>query len=116
MSTNIRVEKICLFCSELFIAQTTVTKYCSNKCSSRAWKKRKRQKKLQDFDSKQRIDFIETNTSAKEVLSINDLMILFGVSRSTIYRARKNKTIKSLKIGRRVFFLKKNIYELFNSS
>jgi len=51
MSSNIRIEKTCLYCAEFFIAKTTVTKYCSDNCAKRAYKKRKRQEKLQTIDT-----------------------------------------------------------------
>ena len=46
MSSNIKIEKTCTFCGEKFIARTTVTKYCSHKCASRAYKVRAREEKV----------------------------------------------------------------------
>ena len=34
MSSNIKVKRICVYCSSEFVAQTTSTKYCSKKCNS----------------------------------------------------------------------------------
>ncbi|HBH06588.1 MAG TPA: DNA-binding protein, partial [Flavobacteriales bacterium] len=42
MSSNMRIPKICQECGSDFIAKTTVTQYCSDRCSKRAYKKRKR--------------------------------------------------------------------------
>jgi len=40
MSSNIQVQRICQHCGKEFIARTTVTKYCSGKCSKQAGKER----------------------------------------------------------------------------
>ena len=46
MSSNIKVERICEWCGKTFIAQTTVTRFCSKRCSERSYKERFRQKKM----------------------------------------------------------------------
>ena len=46
MSSNIRVSRICQFCEKEFIARTTVTKFCSHKCNSKAYKMKKRNEKV----------------------------------------------------------------------
>jgi hypothetical protein len=46
MSSNIRVQKICKHCNKLFEAKTTVTKFCSNACSKKAYKAKKRNEKI----------------------------------------------------------------------
>ena len=38
MSTNIEVQRVCQYCSCVFTARTTVTRFCSNACSSKAYK------------------------------------------------------------------------------
>lgn len=40
MSSNLRIPKICAHCGERFIAQKTSTRFCSHKCSRRAYKDR----------------------------------------------------------------------------
>lgn len=47
MSSNIRIQRICQHCNNEFTARTTVTKYCSHKCASRAYKDRTRKKKVE---------------------------------------------------------------------
>ena len=47
MSSNIRIEKICEWCGKQFTAQTTVTRFCSKRCSEHAYKERLRQQKIQ---------------------------------------------------------------------
>ena len=47
MSSNIRIERICEWCGKQFTAQTTVTRFCSKRCSEHAYKERLRQQKIQ---------------------------------------------------------------------
>ena len=42
MSSNIRIQRICQQCKNEFTAKTTVTKYCSDRCSKRAYKARQK--------------------------------------------------------------------------
>ncbi len=35
MSSNIRINRICSYCSSAFVAKTFTTKYCSHKCNQR---------------------------------------------------------------------------------
>ena len=47
MSSKIEVQRICQYCEQEFTARTTVTKYCSLKCSQKAYKARKRAEKIE---------------------------------------------------------------------
>lgn len=40
MSSNLRIAKTCALCGQQFIAQETSTRFCSHKCSRRAYKER----------------------------------------------------------------------------
>jgi len=46
MSSNIKITRICECCKNEFTARTTKTLYCSLKCSSKAYKQRARQSKI----------------------------------------------------------------------
>ena len=46
MSSNIKIEKICEWCGNKFTAQTTVTRFCSKRCSEHSYKERMRQRKI----------------------------------------------------------------------
>ncbi len=46
MSSNIKISRMCLCCGTEFIAKTTVTKFCSQKCASKDYKRRQREKKI----------------------------------------------------------------------
>lgn len=112
MSSNIRIEKKCIFCENTFIAKTTVTKYCGDKCSKKAYKARKRQEKIDKVVFDPKLESLKSTLKDKEFLSIHESATLIGVSRWTIYRLIKNNLLPSKKIGRRVIIKKIDLEKL----
>jgi len=83
MSTNIKIKRICEFCQNEFIAKTTKTQYCGLKCSSRAYKARTRQSKI-DQNNKQTEIAKNPNleiVKSKDFISVNHTSLLFETSR-----------------------------------
>lgn len=115
MSSNIRINRICQECGESFVAKTTVTKYCSDRCAKRAYKARKRAEKVQasEEETRETIQQSIVELQAKDFLSIQDICQLFNVSRTTIWRMCKDGKLKSVKIGRRKFISRASIDKLF---
>lgn len=103
MSSNIEIQRICQYCNKEFTARTTVTKYCSDNCSKRAYKARKRAEKV----AKSNIETHKIKTQpieilkAKEFLSIKEACELIGISRRTIYRMFYRNELNLIKIGTR---------------
>lgn len=114
MSSNIRIEKTCMYCGEIFIAKTTVTKYCSDTCAKRAYKKRKRQEKLQTADASP-APVPANGIQAKDFLSIQEACKLLGTSRWTIYRMIGRNQLNAAKIGRRTIIKRSDIDKLFQA-
>ena len=114
MSSNIRIPKICEFCNNAFIAKTTTTRYCSDNCSKKAYKARKREEKINNaFEvEKEKNSEPLINLKHKEFLTIDEVCTLLSVSRWTIWRAIKNNTLKASKIGRRIIIKKSDIENL----
>lgn len=114
MSSKIRIPKICEFCNSAYIAKTTSTRYCSDICSKRAYKARKRDEKIKNAVEVEKEKNSEPllNLKHKEFLTIDEVCTLLSVSRWTIWRAIKNNTLKSSKIGRRVIIKKSDIENL----
>lgn len=104
MSSNIQVTRICQFCQSDFTARTTVTKYCSHKCASRAYKARAKGVKVETSNR----ETVQTKLSpivelqAKEFLSASEVCRLLGISRQTLWRAMRNEQIFAARIGRRI--------------
>jgi len=120
MSSNIEIKKICEYCGNEFMAKTTVTRYCSHKCNSRAYKQALKEKKVnkaiektnqQKILSATEIDF--DVIKQKEFLSLKEAYKLIGVSERTLYRLIETGKIKSTKIGRRTLIKKAEIDKLF---
>ncbi len=115
MSSGIAIPKICLECNGAFIAKTTVTKFCSQKCGARAYKKTKRNEKVisaqkQEYEKAVGIDM--ALIQSKEFLSIKETCLLLGISRMSLHRYIKNRTIVPSKIGGRVIIKKEVITNL----
>jgi excisionase family DNA binding protein len=112
-----RIEKICAYCGGHFIAQKTSSRCCSDDCSKRDYKRRKRDEKIQSA-------IRETNMQTpynpiikeKAYLSIGEACSLLGASRWTLYRLIEKGTIAVAKVGRRTIIQKSTIDELFNKT
>lgn len=116
MSSNIRIQKICEHCKAEFTAKKTTTKHCSDKCSKRAYKARKRKEKIEQVKpiEKQKFENKLQEIKDKEYLSIAQTCELLGASRMTIYRQIKTGHIQVAKLGRRTIIKKSSIDKLFN--
>lgn len=117
MSSNIRIQKICKNCGREFTAQTTVTKYCSPRCSKAAYKKRQRDEKIQK-SNQETVSLIRKpmeDLKAKEFLSISETSQLMGISRRTIYRMFERNELISGKAGRRRLIRRSDLDSLFET-
>jgi hypothetical protein len=84
MSSNMHIERVCKFCNSKFIAGTTKTQYCSNKCSSKAYKQASRQEKVE-------IAKVEATISGKIRTTVN-FPLLAGKKLLTITEATRYST------------------------
>lgn len=116
MSSTIEVQRICQYCGNQFTARTTVTKYCSHKCSQRAYKAKARKEKVQ-------ISNLETHRiktqpiellKVKPFLSITEAGQLMGVSRRTVYRMIDRGELPTAKAGARTIIRRSDIELLFD--
>jgi excisionase family DNA binding protein len=123
MSSNIQIPKVCQHCGNSFVARTTVTRYCSKQCNSRAYKKQKRDEKVKATlkETKETLQGVQTLQSpqsstlhSKQYLSVQEAANLIGTSRWTIQRMIKREQLKAAKFGRRTIIAKSEIDNLFN--
>ncbi|MBD5258491.1 MAG: helix-turn-helix domain-containing protein [Barnesiella sp.] len=112
MSSNIRIERICEWCGKQFTAQTTVTRFCSKRCSEHAYKERLRQKKI----SLSNQETAQTNFKwrDKEYLTPTQVAELLGIGRMTIYRYIRNGKIKVVRFARKTLINKADIQAMFD--
>lgn len=119
MSSNIEVQRVCQFCGAEFTAKTTVTKYCSHRCSSRAHKQRKREEKVESTNKSTSVQLssIESaNLNSREFLSVPQAGKLIGVSRFTIYRYLHENILKCVKMRGKTFIRRQDIEKLFDNA
>ncbi|WP_111445793.1 helix-turn-helix domain-containing protein [Breznakibacter xylanolyticus] len=115
MSTTIETERICEYCGGNFVAKTTVTRYCSHKCSSRAYKQRVRNNKIEKScqETRQTIQKPIEELKAKDFLNMLEVQTLIGVSKRTLYRMIERKELIIGKFGRRTVVRRSDIETIF---
>lgn len=116
MSSNIRVRRICQHCGNQFTAKTTVTRYCGDDCAKRAYKKRKKEEKIGKSDQETQAIVAKPllTVQEKDFLSLEEAATLLSVSRTTLYRMRKDGALAFATIGKKKVISRKHIDHLFN--
>ena len=100
MSSNIKIQRICQHCGNEFTARTTVTQYCSDTCSKRAYKARLKVSKIEASNKQtQRIKNqpIE-ELKAREFLTVTQVSKLIGCSRQNVYNLINTGKLKATNI------------------
>ena len=114
MSSNIKIERICEWCGKQFTAQTTVTRFCSKRCSEHAYKERLRQQKISLSNQKTAHNSREKESRNKEFLSPSETARYLGVGRTYIYDCINRGKIKVTRIGRKTLISKADIQAMFD--
>lgn len=117
MASNIKIVRICEYCGNEFTARTTVTRFCSHTCNSRAYKANKKNQKI-ERSNKETIRIknepIE-EIQVKEFLTVKEVSILLNCSTKTIHRLINDGKIKAVKISERKTMVRKaDLNILFN--
>lgn len=119
MSSKIEVQRICQYCEQEFTARTTVTKYCSDKCSKTAYKARKRAEKVKQSNAEttriknQPIEQLK----AKEFLTVREVAQLLNCSVRSAYYHIESGTISAVNLGQRMTRVKRSeIDKLFQAN
>ncbi len=123
MSSNIRINKVCQHCNRVFIAKTTVTKFCSDQCAKSNYKKRQKDARIgesqadterQLAEGRQQTGGALVNGSA-EMVGIGGLSAVTGLSERTIFRLIKDPAFPRVKIGKRLLFKKDAVINYLTS-
>ena len=116
MSTNIKIQRICQYCSNEFTAQTTRTRYCSHKCNSAAYKAKIKADKIKASDTetlKIKIQPIQ-ELKAKEFLTVQDVATLLNCSKRSVYYYIETGKLKAVNLSKRLTRVKRsNLDKLF---
>ena len=118
MSSNIEVTKVCELCGALFVARKTTTRFCSHRCSSAAYKARKRDKlvgRMKEKTEQELLNLRLAKVQVKPILSITDAALLLGVSRPTVYAYLKRGELKCFRLGSKTFIRLDEIYQKFDA-
>jgi excisionase family DNA binding protein len=113
MSSNIRINRICENCNNSFIAKTTVTRFCGDKCAKVAYKKRKRNNKIRKSDS----DTLKIKLEPLEVLQVKDFLTvketasLLNISRRSTYRLIELGALRAANLSTRLIRVKRTEIE-----
>lgn len=114
MSSNIKIERICEWCGNRFLAQTTVTRFCSKRCSEHSYKERMRQKKM-SLSNQETIQYNPDRKSReKDFLTPTETAQYLGVGRTYIYDCINRGKIKVTRIGRKTLIIKADIQAMFD--
>ncbi|BDX38441.1 MAG: helix-turn-helix domain-containing protein [Paludibacteraceae bacterium] len=92
------LPKTCENCGAQFNAKTVYSKFCSKKCSEAATRKKKAQEKQEE----QRQQLAEQIPTDRPYISIAEAVVLFGISRDTIYRQIRKGNIPAVNLGERL--------------
>lgn len=117
MSSNIRIEKICIFCKEKFIAKTFSTKYCSHKCNSRDYKRKIKEEKIQNskeqFQTEMKLKELKVvnleDIEKKFYLTVKEVCLIMSISESTVRKLIKSGFIKTTRLGKKHFIKKSEL-------
>ncbi len=134
MSSKTDYPKVCTYCNSHFVAKKLSTQFCSHRCSSLAYKQKKResrvtiakievknsnkppilhQKNSHHFKPNDKID---PTLYMKEYLSLRDTAKLLAIGKSTIHRYCTSGKLKCIKMNRKIFIRRSDIEELFNAA
>ena len=96
-AAKFEITRKCKICGEPFLAKTITSWYCSPRCSSVAYKRRKDEEKR-----KKRLDEIaKAIPKDQEYITVPEAYSMFGISKETLYRLIRKGVIPSVNIGQR---------------
>ncbi len=114
MSRNIKIERICEWCGNRFMAQTTVTRFCSKRCSEHSYKERMRQKKMVLSNMETSQCNLDRKSKDKDFLTPTETAQYLGVGRTYIYDCINRGKINVTRIGRKTLISKTDIQAMFD--
>ena len=120
MSSNIRINRICKYCGEVFVAKTFKTQFCSHSCNSKDYKKREKIRKIEESKEEYKSNLKNSKSESmnmeelksKIYLSIAEVCLLVGMSDSTIRKFVKEGRLKTIRLGKKHLILKSQIEDL----
>lgn len=117
MSSNIEIQRICQYCNNEFTARTTVTKYCSMKCTKAVSRNKARNAKIAVSNEQVRIikNTPIENINSKAYLTVKDTATILGCSRQTVNNLINRGELKSIKYSERLTRVKRSDLDTFRT-
>lgn len=109
-------RKICVFCGKEFTCLKSSTLYCSHRCSSLAYKQRKKDERHRVADvlfQENRNSVLMDRLEKMELLSPSMAALYLGMNRTTIYRYMSAGALPSIRIGNSTRIRKSDLDILF---
>ena len=118
MSSNIKIERVCDHCGNIFTAKTTVTRFCSDRCAKRNYKKRQREikEKKSHAETVAKLSLPIELIKSNELITVDEIVKLIRVIRNKIYRLVDTGRLRPIKLLNRTLFCKKEILKMLNFS
>ena len=92
------VHRTCEVCGQTFTAKSFTSKYCSQRCSKLASKRRKaEEEKRQRFAA-----VVSQIADDRDYISIAEAVAMFCIGRDTLYRLIRAGSIPAINIGKRL--------------
>ena len=96
--SKLKIPKICEYCGKPFEAKTVITQYCSKECGHKADNARKKAGRKEAKQQK----LIAQVPKDRPYISISEAVLLYGISRDTIYRLVRMGKIPAVNLGERL--------------
>jgi len=96
--SKLKIPKNCECCGKTFEAKTVITRFCSKVCTTKAGNDKKKAER-QEVKQQELIAKIPNN---RPYISIAEAVLLFGISRDTIYRLVRMGKIPAVNLGERL--------------
>lgn len=115
MSSNLSVNRVCEVCKMVFVAKTTVTRFCSNICRKTNHREKGREltkdkKKAEDLLIENHI-FEEIKN--KDFLTVKDAAQLLNMSSKTVYRLIEREAINAVQFSERKTLIRRTDIERY---
>ncbi len=92
------VHRTCEVCGQTFTTKSLTSKYCSQRCSKLASKRRKaEEEKRQRFAA-----VVSQIADDRDYISISEAVAIFCIGRDTLYRLIRSGSIPAINIGKRL--------------
>ena len=96
--SKLKIPRICEYCGKPYEAKTTITRFCSKACGRKAGNALKKAERKEE----QKQELIAKIPSNRPYISIAEAVLLFGISRDTIYRLVRMGKIPAVNLGERL--------------